>query len=153
MVPGPHCYSFFDVIFPACGLRDLTEGMYFGDPSVSYEQAQRNQIEWLLDEVRCRAGSRILDIGCGPGVQTVELLRLSGGTVVALDFLPQMIARVEEGAAIAGRTSRTAGALLRLGMVIGNGGCGPITRKLQDAYFGLFNGQTEDKWGWLEPID
>ena len=38
-------------------------------------------------------------------------------------------------------------------MVIGNGGCGPITRKLQDAYFGLFNGQTEDKWGWLEPID
>jgi branched-chain amino acid aminotransferase len=37
-------------------------------------------------------------------------------------------------------------------MVIGNGGCGPITRQLQDAYFGLFNGQTEDKWGWLEPI-
>ena len=28
---------------------------------------------------------RILDIGCGPGVQTVELLRLSGGTVVALE--------------------------------------------------------------------
>mgnify|MGYP000376208004 CR=1 FL=1 len=38
-------------------------------------------------------------------------------------------------------------------MVIGNGGCGPITRRLQDAYFGLFNGQTEDKWGWLEPIE
>ena len=37
-------------------------------------------------------------------------------------------------------------------MVIGNGGCGPITRQLQDAYFGLFNGQTEDKWGWLESI-
>lgn len=37
-------------------------------------------------------------------------------------------------------------------MIIGNGGCGPITHKLQDAYFGLFNGSTEDKWGWLEPI-
>ncbi len=37
-------------------------------------------------------------------------------------------------------------------MVIGNGGCGPITRRLQDAYFGLFKGTTEDKWGWLEPI-
>jgi branched-chain amino acid aminotransferase len=37
-------------------------------------------------------------------------------------------------------------------MVIGNGGCGPVTRQLQTAYFGLFNGATEDKWGWLEPI-
>ena len=31
-------------------------------------------------------------------------------------------------------------------------GCGPITRKLQDAFFGLFNGKTEDTEGWLEPI-
>lgn len=38
---------------------------------------------------------RILDLGCGPGKQTIELLKLSGGTVVALDFLPQMIARVK----------------------------------------------------------
>ena len=37
-------------------------------------------------------------------------------------------------------------------MKIGNGGCGPITRKLQDAFFGLFNGKTRDKWGWLEPL-
>jgi branched-chain amino acid aminotransferase len=37
-------------------------------------------------------------------------------------------------------------------MTIGNGGCGPVTRKLQDAFFGLFNGQTEDDWNWLEPL-
>jgi len=37
-------------------------------------------------------------------------------------------------------------------MTIGNGGCGPLTRKIQDAFFGLFKGQTEDKWGWLEPL-
>jgi len=37
-------------------------------------------------------------------------------------------------------------------MTIGNGGCGPITKKLQDVFFGLFNGQTSDNWGWLEPI-
>jgi len=29
---------------------------------------------------------RILDIGCGPGMQTVELAKLSGGQIVALDF-------------------------------------------------------------------
>jgi branched-chain amino acid aminotransferase len=37
-------------------------------------------------------------------------------------------------------------------MTIGSGGCGPITRKIQDAFFGLFNGKTEDKWNWLRAI-
>ncbi|MEJ2719764.1 MAG: class I SAM-dependent methyltransferase [bacterium] len=49
---------------------------------------------------------RILDIGCGPGVQTVDLLKISGGTVVALDFLPLMIERTRsnaERADVAGR--------------------------------------------------
>lgn len=37
-------------------------------------------------------------------------------------------------------------------MTIGSGGCGPITRVLQDEFFGLFNGRTTDQWSWLEPI-
>ena len=37
-------------------------------------------------------------------------------------------------------------------MTIGNGSCGPVTKKLQDTFFGLFNGQTTDSWGWLEPV-
>ena len=49
---------------------------------------------------------KILDIGCGPGVQTVELLRLSGGTVVALDLLPHMISRAEDAVADAGFADR-----------------------------------------------
>lgn len=36
---------------------------------------------------------------------------------------------------------------------IGAGKRGPITAKLQDAFFGLFNGSTEDKFGWLEGLD
>ena len=35
---------------------------------------------------------------------------------------------------------------------IGNGSCGPVTKKLQDTFFGLFNGRTADSWGWLEPV-
>jgi len=49
---------------------------------------------------------RILDVGCGPGMQTVELLRLSGGTVVALDLFPQMISRVQKTAEAAGFADR-----------------------------------------------
>lgn len=35
---------------------------------------------------------------------------------------------------------------------IGNGLRGPVTEKLQNAFFGLFTGATEDQWGWLEPL-
>jgi len=35
---------------------------------------------------------------------------------------------------------------------VGAGCRGPITEQLQKAFFGLFNGETEDKWGWLTPV-
>lgn len=41
---------------------------------------------------------RILDIGCGPGAQTIDLLNISGGEVVALDFLPLMVQRTKASA-------------------------------------------------------
>ena len=31
-------------------------------------------------------------------------------------------------------------------------GARPVTKKIQSAFFGLFNGETEDKWGWLDPV-
>ena len=39
------------------------------------------------------------------------------------------------------------------GLSVGCGARGPITEKLQNAFFGLFNGQTEDKWNWLYPVN
>ena len=38
-------------------------------------------------------------------------------------------------------------------MQIGEGRRGPITEAIQKAFFGLFNGETEDKWGWLTPVN
>ena len=28
----------------------------------------------------------------------------------------------------------------------------PITKQIQQAFFGLFSGETEDEWGWLDPV-
>ena len=36
---------------------------------------------------------------------------------------------------------------------IGVGTKGPVTTKIQKAFFGLFDGSTEDSWGWLEPVE
>jgi branched-chain amino acid aminotransferase len=38
------------------------------------------------------------------------------------------------------------------GITIGAGKRGPITTAIQKAFFGLFNGETEDRWGWLEYV-
>jgi cyclopropane-fatty-acyl-phospholipid synthase len=61
------CYSLFDHVFPACGFTDLTDGMYEGDASRSYDAAQARQAEVLLDRAGVSVGSRLLDIGCGYG--------------------------------------------------------------------------------------
>jgi len=36
---------------------------------------------------------------------------------------------------------------------IGSGTRGPVTRRLQEQFFGLFDGSTPDQWGWLEAIE
>ena len=35
---------------------------------------------------------------------------------------------------------------------VGSGRRGPITERIQQAFFGLFDGSTADRWGWLEPV-
>ncbi|WP_144211459.1 branched-chain amino acid transaminase [Shewanella donghaensis] len=35
---------------------------------------------------------------------------------------------------------------------VGAGKRGPVTQQIQQSFFGLFTGETEDKWGWLEPL-
>jgi branched-chain amino acid aminotransferase len=38
-------------------------------------------------------------------------------------------------------------------IAVGAGKRGPITEKIQQAFFGLFDGRTKDRWGWLEHVD
>ncbi len=38
------------------------------------------------------------------------------------------------------------------GKRVGSGEPGPVTRQLQDLFFGLFNGRTVDQWGWMDYV-
>lgn len=87
-----NCYEFFETLFPASGLLDLTDGMYYGDDSIPYDEAQDNQCNWLLDEVGCTSGSRILDIGCGNG-RLVAAAQRRGADAVGITVSPQQVNR------------------------------------------------------------
>ena len=49
------------------GIQDYTEGIYNGDPSIPYDTAQKNQHNYLLDELGAGEGFRLLEVGCGLG--------------------------------------------------------------------------------------
>jgi cyclopropane fatty-acyl-phospholipid synthase-like methyltransferase len=85
------CYSLFDKFFPACGLLDYTEGIYHGDPATPYSVAQRNQIEYVLDEAGCQAGTRLLEIGCGNG-NLLAAARSRGAKAVGITISPEQAA-------------------------------------------------------------
>lgn len=61
------CYDVLDTVLPACGIWDLTEGMYEGEPQRSFEHAQQRKRLYLLNQIHCSVNSVILDIGCGNG--------------------------------------------------------------------------------------
>lgn len=84
------CYSAVDIFFPACGVFDLTEGIYHGDPSLPHEQAQANQHDYLLDQVQCQSGRQLLDIGCGYGTLLKRALQ-RGAAGVGITVCPQQM--------------------------------------------------------------
>ena len=86
-----NCYSFFDKVFPACGLLDYTEGLYGGDASVPYDLAQSRQIDYVLDQVHCGPGTRLIEIGCGNG-SLLAHARQRGAEAVGITISPEQVA-------------------------------------------------------------
>lgn len=84
------CYSAVDRFFPACGLFDLTEGVYHGNPELPFDQAQTNQYDYLLDQALCEPGRRVLDIGCGYGTLLQRALH-RGAVGVGVTVTPEQV--------------------------------------------------------------
>jgi arsenite methyltransferase len=81
-------------------LYDATELADVPDSAVSRALGVANHLRFA----EITPGQTILDIGCGGGIDTILAARRTGptGRVLALDFLPEMLARTARAAAEAG---------------------------------------------------
>jgi SAM-dependent methyltransferase len=78
-------------------LRELTEGLLRQAPGSPEATLRALGLARGLPE-----RPRILDVGCGPGAQTIELARATGGWIVALDIRQRFLDELTERAEAAG---------------------------------------------------
>ena len=78
-------YNYMDEVFRvSLGEHgDLTCALYDGDFSKTLEQAQKDKHDYILDAIHFKAGSRVLDIGCGWGPM-LKAVTERGGHAIGL---------------------------------------------------------------------
>lgn len=84
------CYTVFDRFFRTIGLLDYTEGIYRHGAATPYEEAKQYQFDYLLDQVECGPGTRVLEIGCG-NATLMDQIALRGGTAVGITVTPDQV--------------------------------------------------------------
>lgn len=89
-----HLYEVTSVT-PLIGIEDYTEGIYNEDPSTPHETAQKNQHNYLLDELGAKEGFRLLDVGCGLGT-LLETARERGVIGTGITISETQAARCEQ---------------------------------------------------------
>lgn len=83
---------------------------------------------------------------------TVFALAADLGLRVVEQAMPREILYVADEVFMTGTAAEITPVRSVDGIVIGSGSRGPITASLQERFFGLFDGRTEDRWGWLDPV-
>ena len=89
-----------------------------------------------------------------PGITrgiTIDLAQRFGFEVRE-ENLPREVLYVAEEVFMTGTATEIVAVRSVDGIPVQTGPRGPITEKLQNAFYGLFDGSTEDSQGWLEPV-
>jgi SAM-dependent methyltransferase len=72
----------------------------------SFTRGTRNEVEFLIDRLGLAAGSRVLDVGCGPGRHTLALAE-RGIETVGVDISERFVELARDAAVAAGLDSAT----------------------------------------------
>ncbi len=84
--------------------------------------------------------------------QTVIELALSRGLEVIEQQIPRELLYIADEVFLTGTAAEVTPVRSVDRITVGSGKRGPVTERLQNEFFGLFDGSTRDRWGWLEPM-
>ncbi|GAC1653619.1 MAG: branched-chain amino acid transaminase [Herpetosiphon sp.] len=87
-----------------------------------------------------------------PGITRDAVITLAGhlGIEVREQALPREALYVADELFFTGTAAEISAIRSVDGVTVKSGGRGPVTARLQKAFFGLFTGETPDQWGWLD---
>ena len=90
-----------------------------------------------------------------PGITRDTVIKLARGLGITViqEALPREVLYIADEVFLAGTAAEITPVRSLDRLTIGNGKPGELTRALQDAFFGLFDGRTADPRGWLEPVE
>ena len=83
--------------------------------------------------------------------ETVTILARKAGYEVVEQALPREMLYAADEVFLTGTAAEVTPVRSVDDLAVGNGER-PVTSKIQEMFFGLFNGETEDEWGWLDPV-
>lgn len=83
---------------------------------------------------------------------TVLRLAESAGIQVVEQNIPREMLYIADEVFLTGTAAEVTPVRSVDRITVGSGKRGPVTEHLQKLFFGLFDGSTNDRWGWLEPI-
>ena len=83
--------------------------------------------------------------------ETVTILARKAGYEVVEQAMPRELLYAADEIFLTGTAAEVTPVRSVDDLVVGNGER-PVTSKIQEMFFGLFNGETEDEWGWLDPV-
>jgi branched-chain amino acid aminotransferase len=83
---------------------------------------------------------------------TVAKLAESAGLAVVAQDIPRELLYIADEVFLTGTAAEITPVRSVDKIPVGEGKRGPITERLQKLFFGLFDGTTADRWGWLEPM-
>jgi SAM-dependent methyltransferase len=115
----------------------------------SFTKGTRQEIDFLIDALELAPGSRVLDVGCGPGRHSLELAR-RGVTVLGLDISQRFVdlaneAATREGLVGASFVRADARDLESAGVALGGGDPFDAAICLCQGAFGLMRSPGEDR--------
>jgi branched-chain amino acid aminotransferase len=130
--------------------RGFAEGIGLGTDGRLSEGAGENL--FLIKDGRLMTPPAASSVLMGITRDTVLRLAEVEGLTVSEQSLPREALYLADEVFMTGTAAEITPIRSVDGIATGSAGPGPVTRRLSALFHGLFNGETPDRFGWLEPV-